>query len=103
MERILSGKKIVVAPLNWGLGHATRSIPVVERLIHFGAEVHLAGDGASLKFISEEFPTLKTHLLPSYNIEYPTGWGGAWKTVMKAPSIIRAIKGRTKRNTKYYF
>jgi uncharacterized protein (TIGR00661 family) len=96
MERILSGKKIVVAPLNWGLGHATRSIPVVERLIHFGAEVHLAGDGASLKFISEEFPTLKTHLLPSYNIEYPTGWGGAWKTVMKAPSIIRAIKEEQK-------
>jgi uncharacterized protein (TIGR00661 family) len=96
MERILSGKKIVVAPLNWGLGHATRSIPLVERLIHFGAEVHFAGDGASLKFISEEFPTLKTHILPSYNIEYPTGWGGAWKTVMKAPSIISAIKEEQK-------
>lgn len=96
MERILSGKKIVVAPLNWGLGHATRSIPVVERLIHFGAEVHLAGDGASLKFISEEFPTLKTYEIPSYNIEYPAGWGGAWKTVMKAPSIIRAIKEEQK-------
>lgn len=96
MEKILSGKKIVVAPLNWGLGHATRSIPVVERLIHYGAEVHLAGDGASLKFISEEFPSLKTHELPSYNIEYPAGWGGAWKTVMKAPSIIRAIKEEQK-------
>lgn len=96
MEYILTGKKIVVAPLDWGLGHATRSIPVVERLIHFGAEVHLAGNGASLKFISEEFPNLKTHELPSYNIEYPSGWGGAWKTVMKAPSIIRAIKEEQK-------
>ncbi|HUH74823.1 MAG TPA: glycosyltransferase [Chitinophagales bacterium] len=96
MEKFLSGKKIVVAPLNWGLGHATRSIPVVERLIHYGADVHLAGDGDSLKFISEEFPRLKTHSLPSYNIEYPSGWGGAWKTVMKAPSIIRAIKKEQK-------
>ena len=25
-------KKILIAPLNWGLGHATRSIPIIKAL-----------------------------------------------------------------------
>lgn len=96
MQTLLGGKRILVAPLNWGLGHATRSIPVIKRLLDFGAEVHLAGDGAPLKFLSEVFPDLPVHQLPSYNIVYPAGWGGAWKTVFGAPKIIRAIREEQK-------
>lgn len=96
MQKLFSGKKILVAPLNWGLGHATRSIPVIEKLIESGAEVHLAGDGAPLQFLSEAFPDLDVHQLPAYNIEYPAGWGGAWKTVFSASKIIQAIKDEQK-------
>lgn len=96
MQKLFSGKKILVAPLNWGLGHATRSMPVIEKLIASGAEIHLAGDGAPLQFLSEAFPDLEVHQLPSYNIEYPAGWGGAWKTVFSAPKIIQAIKDEHK-------
>ncbi|MCO5232265.1 MAG: hypothetical protein LC105_10420 [Chitinophagales bacterium] len=92
MQELLRGKRILVAILNWGLGHATRMTPVIEQLIDRGAEVSLAGDGASLVFLSEVFPKLPKFELPPYNIEYPSGWGGAWKTVFKAPKIIQAIK-----------
>jgi UDP:flavonoid glycosyltransferase YjiC (YdhE family) len=86
------GKHIMVAVLNWGLGHATRSIPLIDFLLQCGAKVSIAGDGAPLKFLSEAYPTLEWHALPAYNIQYPSGFSGAWKTVFQAPAIIRAIR-----------
>ena len=92
MQQILKGDKILVAPLDWGLGHAARSIPIIQRLLELGAEVILAGDGMSFRFLRQAYPDLDAYELPSYQIEYPAGWGGAWKTVFKAPKIIRAIR-----------
>lgn len=90
------GKKILFAPLNWGLGHAARSVSIIEKLLKLGAQVYIAGDGASYQFLREIFPQLPSSELPSYNIEYPTGIGGAWKTVFKAPHIIRTIHDEQK-------
>ncbi len=92
MQKLLTGKNILFAPLNWGLGHATRSIPIIQKLLEEGARVTIAGDGESFEFLKEAFPGLNSQELPSYNIEYPTGWGGAWKTVFKARDIIKTIK-----------
>ena len=39
-----------------GLGHATRSIPVVRELIKQNARVLIAGDGSSLSLLKQEFP-----------------------------------------------
>lgn len=64
------GKRILVAPLNWGLGHASRCIPLVKALLHHEFEPVLAGDGASLELLASEFPRLRTYELPSYEIRY---------------------------------
>jgi hypothetical protein len=52
-------KKILVAPLNWGLGHATRCMPIIERLLHEGNEVLIAADGAPLVLLKARFPQCK--------------------------------------------
>ncbi len=64
-------KKILVVPLNWGLGHATRCIPIVEELLQQGAEVILASDGEAYQLLKSEFPNLEIYKLPAYNIRYP--------------------------------
>ena len=64
-------KKILIAPLNWGLGHATRCIPIIDELLRQGAEVILASDGAALELLKKEYPHLLCHALPAYNIRYP--------------------------------
>lgn len=64
-------KKILIAPLNWGLGHATRCIPIIDELLRQGAEVILASDGAALELLKKEYPHLPCHTLPAYNIRYP--------------------------------
>ena len=63
-------KRILVAPLNWGLGHATRCIPIIRALIQYNFEPIIASDGVALQLLQKEFPKLETFELPSYNITY---------------------------------
>ena len=53
-------KRILVCPLDWGLGHAARDVAVISRLLDLRHEVILAGDGASLDLLHVEFPELET-------------------------------------------
>ena len=57
--------KILIAPLNWGLGHATRSIPIIRHYLAKGDEVVLGGDGESILLLKQTFPDLRVIDLPS--------------------------------------
>lgn len=62
---------ILVSPLDWGLGHATRCIPVINELLQAGHSVILAGEGRSLLLLQKEFPSLKTLMLNGFSPSYP--------------------------------
>lgn len=62
--------KVIVAPLNWGLGHASRCAPIIQKLIESNFIPVIASDGQALEFLSKEFPHLESIELPSYGIEY---------------------------------
>lgn len=85
-------KRILVCPLNWGLGHATRCIPIIRILLNKGAEVQIAGEGASLQLLQQEFPQLKFHTLKGISIEYPNSSRMVWKIARSIPAILAAIK-----------
>ena len=61
-----SKKRILVAPLNWGLGHATRSIPIINALIEQDFEPIIASDGHALVLLKKESPELICLELPAY-------------------------------------
>lgn len=82
--------KVLVAVLNWGLGHATRSVPLIRQQIADGNEVILASDGYPLTFLQQEFPRLKSYELPSYNIRYGKGNSQVWAMTRNIPRIIKA-------------
>jgi len=63
-------KKILVAPLDWGLGHATRCIPLIRYLIQTGCKVVLASSGTQAVLLKTEFPALQIIPLQGYNIWY---------------------------------
>ena len=63
-------KRILYAVLDWGLGHATRSIPIIRKLLAGGSEVILASDSLALDFLRGEFPHLPYYSLPSYSVQY---------------------------------
>jgi uncharacterized protein (TIGR00661 family) len=62
--------KILITALNWGLGHATRCIPLIRALEQQGYNVVLASDGVAMYLLRAEFPHLKVLELPSYRIQY---------------------------------
>ncbi len=90
-------KKVLVAPLNWGLGHATRCIPIINALIYEGIEPVIASDGVALSILKKEFPGLQARTLPSYNIEYSKkGSNFKLKMLLNSPKIAHAINAEKK-------
>ncbi len=65
------GGKVLYAVLNWGIGHAVRSVPVIAQLLSHGHPVVLASDGAALELLKKEFPGLPYFTLPAWDIRYP--------------------------------
>ena len=63
-------KAIIYGVLNWGLGHATRSIPIIRSLIQLNYEVILCSDGDALILLQKEFPQLLFVELPGYKVRY---------------------------------
>lgn len=61
---------ILIAPLNWGLGHAARCIPLVNRFLHEGHTVTLGGDGNAWLLLREHFPNLPVAPLPELQLHY---------------------------------
>jgi uncharacterized protein (TIGR00661 family) len=62
--------RILVAPLDWGLGHATRSIPVIKVLLLRGCEVIIAAEGAGRILLEKEFPGIQFLHLNGYRVQY---------------------------------
>ena len=83
--------KILICPLNWGLGHATRCVPLIRRLMAEGHELVLACDGYPLFFLQLEFPTLRTIELPSYSVYYSAGKSQVGAMLINFPKIIAGI------------
>lgn len=85
-------KRVLIAPLNWGLGHATRCIPVIKEFLKQEAEISIASDGRSLDLLKHEFPQLTFFELKGYDILYPEKGSMVWKMALSVPKILSAIK-----------
>ncbi|MBI2269508.1 MAG: glycosyltransferase [Bacteroidetes bacterium] len=86
-----SKKRILIAPLDWGLGHATRCIPIIRQLLLNNAEVILAADKRPLALLRDEFPQLEFVVLPGYNIYYPRKGNLTVSMLWQASKIFTAI------------
>ena len=83
--------KAIVAALDWGLGHATRSVPVIRALLARGVNVVLAGSGDSLTLMRTEFPALPVFELPPYAVEYPRHGNMTLKMLRQLPRLRKVI------------
>lgn len=82
---------VLVAALNWGLGHAARSVPLVHYLLARGHRVSLASDGQAARLWLEEFPDIHVHQLPGYGVSYARG-NLYLDLLIAAPRIWTAIR-----------
>ena len=84
-------RRILVAPLDWGLGHATRCIPIITALLKRNAEVIIAGSGSSAELLKMEFPGLKQCSFPAYNPRYPKNGNMVGGMAWQLPGFIKTI------------
>jgi Glycosyltransferase family 28 C-terminal domain len=84
--------KILVAPLDWGLGHATRCVPLIRGFQAEGHEVFLAGNGRSGLWLRQHFPSLPyLDDIPGMEITYPTGGSIPWHLFKQNRRMLKVV------------
>jgi uncharacterized protein (TIGR00661 family) len=81
--------RVLLAPLDWGLGHAARCIPIIYELLAMETEVIIAADGLIKNLLKKEFPDVVFTHLKGYNIRYGTTRSGfALKILLQFPRLL---------------
>lgn len=83
--------KVLVCPLNWGLGHATRCIPIIRQLLAKGHEPVIVSDGFPLACIRMQFPDLRYIEYSSYPVRYSSGISQVLAMLWNMPAIVYGI------------
>jgi UDP:flavonoid glycosyltransferase YjiC (YdhE family) len=86
------GKKILVAPLSWGLGHATRDLPIIRRFLADGHQVSICSSGRTLALLEREVPECDFITLEDYPTPYTRSRWFVLKFAAFIPRMLAAIK-----------
>jgi len=85
-------KTILVCPLDWGLGHATRCIPIIQQFLNQNYNVIIGSSGSQKVLLQQEFSNLTFIDLKGYEVVYPKSGSMALKMLLQLPKINTAIK-----------
>lgn len=83
--------RILVSPLDWGLGHASRCIPIIRQLTDAGHTVVIGGYGRSLIVLQKEFPLLKYIELRGFSPSFSQSGSLTLHLLLLLPHFIRSI------------
>jgi UDP-N-acetylglucosamine:LPS N-acetylglucosamine transferase len=86
-----SKKRILVAPLNWGLGHATRCIPIINSLLKHNFKVIISANGRSFHLLKEEFPEIEFVKIKGVDVKYPRFFPMSISIFFQIPKILFAV------------
>lgn len=91
--------KVLLAPLDWGLGHATRLIPIIRYLIP-RTEVHIAASGLGLELLKKNTDIqahVTFHQLTDLHINYSgEGQNMIWHLMTQLPALLKKKKNDAK-------
>ncbi len=85
-------KHVLVSPLSWGLGHATRDLPIIRYLLERGHHVTVAAEGRALSLLSRELPQCDFEELKDYPPPYTASRHFVPKFLAMAPAMLWAIE-----------
>jgi predicted glycosyltransferase len=85
-------KRVLVAPLDWGLGHTARCIPVMEELQQQGAQVIFAGTKDQVRFVKQHILPLSAIDLFGYNVSYSAIWPQWMKVGFQSLRLAKTIE-----------
>lgn len=84
---------ILLSPLDWGLGHTTRCIPIIHTLLQLNCDVLVACNSRQKELLIREFPDLFFIPLEGYNVQYGTNKRRTiTRIILQLPGILIKIK-----------
>lgn len=97
INKIIQRPRVLVAPLDWGLGHATRCIPIINVLNEHNIEVIIAAEGSVAKLLQKEFSSIVILPLSGYRVSYSRNEGSFFfKMLTQFPRVIALINAEKK-------
>ena len=85
-------KAVCISPLDWGLGHATRCIPLIRALESLDFKIYIASEGKQETLLKEAFPKATFLPLKGYRIWYTRARALFLVGIMfQIPKILLAI------------
>lgn len=92
----IANQKILISPLDWGMGHTTRCISLIRQLTAQGNIVHFAGNEQQIEFINKDFPGLICKVLDGYNVTFNSDRSAYRQMMVQSFKIKKAIKDEHK-------
>lgn len=90
MQAPQPGRRNLLCILDWGLGHASRSLALAQALEAAGETTFLASSGRALHFLKAESPGENIYQLPAYDVTYPTRFMPL-NVALQLPRWVRTI------------
>lgn len=87
---------LLISPLNWGLGHAVRDIPLINTAIKRGYRVVVAAEGLAGKLLKKEFPNIEHVTLKGFTVKYSKKGFSLFAFLLQIPKILIGIKREKK-------
>lgn len=83
----------MIAPLDWGLGHVTRCVPIIQHILSLGHSVIFAGNSSQKNYIQSIYPHIEYADLEGYNVQYSKNkLAFVPKIVTQIPRLKKCIK-----------
>lgn len=83
---------VLLSPLDWGLGHTTRCIPIIRELLRLHCRVLIACNSQQKAILEPEFPEISFRIIPGYRLRYgKNGWRTRWRIILQIPKILISI------------
>lgn len=93
---MLEDKKVFISPLDWGLGHTTRCIPIIKTLQALGLKIWIGANKVQRKLLEQELSNVTYIPFKGYNISYPSSKNMVFKMGIQIPKILNRIHSEKK-------
>mgnify|MGYP003331702528 CR=1 FL=1 len=91
-EKLPASGNILVAPLDWGLGHAARCIPLIRHWLKEGHHVSVAAEGRTKALLQKHFPDIEFITLEGYGINYGRRLPLSVALSLQLPKFFRSVR-----------
>ncbi len=84
---------VLISPLDWGMGHTTRCIPIIRALTKLPCSIIIACNSIQKSLLQKDFPSLRYVDLNGYNIFYGRDKSQTLiQLIRQIPKILTSIK-----------